>query len=92
MRLEQPRVLLCPADERLPVPARQDRRDRMAGALAHLQGGEDSLGGQRVEGDGGVARGDPAVAGELVEVRDARIDDGWAAVETASGVANASRM
>ena len=80
MRLEEPRVLCPPPDERLLVPAGQYRGHGMSGALAHHERGEHSLGRERVEGNGRVTRRYPAAARGMVKVRDGRIQNRWAAV------------
>ena len=67
MRLEEPRVFCPPPDERLLVRAGQHRGDGMPGALAHNEGGEHSLGRERVEGDGCITGRYPAAARGMVK-------------------------
>ena len=80
MRLEEPRVLCPPPDQRLVIPVGQHRGHCMSGALAHCEAAEHSLGREWVKGDGRVTGRYPAAACGMVEVGDTRIENRWAAV------------
>ena len=80
MRLQEPRVLRSPPDERLLIPVGQHRGDGMSGAVTHREGGEHSLRREWVKGDGRVTGRYPAAARGMVEVGDGRIENRWAAV------------
>jgi hypothetical protein len=73
VRLEESRVFCPPPDERPLVPAGQHPGYGMSRALAHHEGGEHSLGRERVEGDRCITGRYPTAARGMVEVRDGRI-------------------